>query len=112
IDVVYFDLEMTSDDLYERLEDLGYGPDDDLSHLHYYVLPSLYPLDGAVGGEEVVEIARYHEAEAVVIETTARATKGAENDADTLRAFYSYTGRPLKAEGRALLRTDHAGKDL
>jgi hypothetical protein len=111
VNVLYIDMEMTEDDLYERLDDLGYGPDDDLSHLHYYVLPSLFPLDGPVGGEEVVDMARVGDDRLVVIETTARATSGKENDADTLRAFYSYTGRPLKAEGRTLLRTDHAGKD-
>jgi hypothetical protein len=112
VDVVVFDLEMTEDDVFERLGEMGYGPDVDMSHLHYYVLPSLWPLDGALGGEEACEIARYHEAQAVIVDTAARAVAGKENDADTMRAFYAHTGRHLKAEGRALLRIDHAGKDL
>ena len=45
VSVVYIDAEMTAGDLQERLADLGYGPDDDLSHLHYYQLQNLPPLD-------------------------------------------------------------------
>jgi len=41
--VVYLDMEMTEDDLHERATDFGYGPDDDLSGLHYILLPSLPP---------------------------------------------------------------------
>ena len=39
IRILYIDLEMTEADLRERLTDLGYGPDDDLSNLAYYQLP-------------------------------------------------------------------------
>ena len=37
---------------------------------------------------------------------------GEENSADTIKNFYQHTGMPLKAAGIALLRIDHAGKDL
>jgi hypothetical protein len=50
LSVVYMDFEMTEDDVRERLVDLGYGPDDDLSRLAYYQLPSLPPLDSERGG--------------------------------------------------------------
>ena len=112
LNVVYFDLEMTEGDLYERLEDMGYGMESDLSHLHYYLLPSLPPLDTAEGGQAVLAIVRHHDADLVVIDTTSRVLEGPENDADTLRAFYLNTGLPLKADGRTLWRNDHAGKDL
>jgi hypothetical protein len=111
ITVLYVDLEMTESDLRERLTDLGYGPDDDLSRLHYYQLPPLPPLDGEFGGEILTSIASERGAALVVIDTMARAVSGAENDADTMRAFYRHTGRILKAAGIALLRLDHQGKD-
>jgi hypothetical protein len=112
IDVLYLDYEMTEDDLVERLENMGYGPHSDLSRLHYALLPSLPGLDEPEGGKVVVELARAVGAELVVIDTFGRAVHGDENDADTVRAWYRWTGLNLKAEGRAFVRVDHAGKDL
>ncbi len=111
VPVVYADYEMTEDDLRERLESFGYGPADDLSLLAYYQLPSLHPLDSAAGGAELAELARRNDAALVVIDTMARAVKGEENSADTMRDFFRFTGAELKREGRALLRLDHQGKD-
>ncbi len=110
--ILYIDLEMTEDDLRERLEDMGYGPDDDLSRLHYYLLPDLPPLDTAAGGRDLRDLAAAHDAEVVVIDTTTSATTGAENDADTIRAYWQHCGRLLKGDGRTVWRIDHAGKDL
>lgn len=110
--VLYLDLEMTADDLHERLEDMGYGPATNLEHLHYYVLPDLPPLDTPHGGQELVDLAAHHQAELVVIDTTTRGLSGNENDADTIRNFWRYTGSRLKAENRTMWRLDHAGKDL
>jgi len=111
IHVDYFDLEMTEDDLYERLEDMGYGPDVDLSHLHYYLLPSLPPLDTAEGGSAVEAIVVRDQAQVVVIDTMARVVKGEENESTTYRAFYQHTGLRLKMRGITGLRLDHSGKD-
>jgi hypothetical protein len=111
VPVVYVDMEMTAADLRERLEDLGYGPDDDLSQLRYYQLAPLPPLDSDEGGELMAEVAVSAGAELVVIDTMARAVEGDENSADTYRSFYRYTGRRLKAANIALLRLDHEGKD-
>lgn len=110
--VLYFDLEMTEGDLLERLEAMGYGRESDLSRLFYYLLPNLPPLDTAAGGEAVVALAREHEADIVVIDTTSRVISGKENDSDTVLAFYRHTGRPLKELGCTVVRLDHAGKDL
>jgi hypothetical protein len=112
VDVLYLDYEMTEDDLAERLENMGYGPTSDLSRLHYALLPSLPGLDEPEGGKVVVELARSVDAQLVVIDTFGRAVHGDENDADTVRAWYRWTGLHLKAEGRAFVRVDHAGKDL
>jgi len=110
-DIVYVDLEMTRADLRERLGDLGYGPGDDLSRLHYFQLQDLPPLDTEEGGQVLLAVAQEHQARLVVIDTMARAVRGEENSADTFRNFYACTGRRLKAGGIALLRLDHQGKD-
>jgi len=108
---LYLDAEQTEDDVYDRLIDLGYGPDDDLGPLVYCLLPDLPPLDTHEGGDHILELATGHKADLVVIDTTARVLEGAENDADTIRNYYRWTGRPLKAAGFASVRIDHAGKD-
>ena len=112
INVIYLDCEMTADDLRERLEDMGYGPETDLSHLHYYLLPNLPPLDSKAGGDAVVALAEIHNADLVIVDTMSRVIAGKENDSDSIRAFYMTTALPLKAAGRTILRLDHAGKDL
>lgn len=110
-DVIYCDMEMTEDDLYDRLTDLGYGPDSPLDRLHYYLLPALPPLDSAAGAAALLDLVAHHQATLVILDTMARVVAGEENDADTYRAFYRHTGRPLKALGVSLLRLDHGGKD-
>lgn len=109
-DILYLDYEMTEDDLWERLSDLGFGADVDMSHLHYSMLPSIFPLDSKEGADQIVRLAEAVHAQAVIIDTYSRAVKGEENDADTSRNFYRWTGMALKARGIACLRTDHAGK--
>ena len=109
--VVYLDLEMTEEDLRERLIDLGYCPADDLSNLHYYQLPMLPPLDSLEGGDVLMAIVKLHEPELVIIDTMARVVEGDENSADTYRSFYRCSGCRLKAAGVGLIRLDHQGKD-
>ena len=112
IHVLYLDYEMTADDLAERLEQMGFGAECDLSRLHYALLPSLPGLDQPEGGKAVVRLAEIVEADLVVVDTFGRAVHGDENEADTVRAWYRWTGLHLKHAGRAFLRVDHAGKDL
>lgn len=111
VDVVYMDYEMTEEDLRERIEDLGYGPDSDLSRLHYYLLPLLPALNTPAGGQVFEAIVSRHCARLVVLDTMARVVQGEENSSDTYRDFYRFSGQMLKATGCALLRLDHAGKD-
>jgi len=108
---LYVDHEMTTSDVRERLADMGYGPGDDLEPLAYHCLPSLAVLDSEAGGAEVLALALAHRAELVIIDTLGRAIGGEENSADTLHNYYRWTGSPLKANGIAALRLDHAGKD-
>jgi hypothetical protein len=109
--VVYLDMEMTQDDLYERASDMGYGPGDDLDRLHYVLLPSLPPLDTAEGGAALLEYVTGVGAEVVIIDTLARSVTGPESEADTLRNFFRHTGLPLKAAGVTWARADNMGKD-
>jgi AAA domain len=106
--VLYVDLENSLDDLVERLRDMGYQPAD-LDRLRYLSFPSLPALDSPAGGAEIAELAEYHDAALVVIDTVARVTVGEENNADTFRHLYRYTIAPLKAQRRAVVRLDHEG---
>ena len=109
VDVVYLDFENSPDDLYERLVDFGYGPDD-LSRLHYYSFPDLDTLDTAAGGAQVMALVERHAAALVVVDTTSRVIAGEENSADTFRALYRHTFLRLKRAGIAAVRLDHSGK--
>jgi hypothetical protein len=111
VDVLYLDYEMTEADLLERLGELGYGPDDDLSRLHYALLPSLPPLDTREGANAILGLVDKTGAQLAIIDTFGRAVEGDEDSADTVRAFYRHTGLALKAKGVTYLRTDHSGKD-
>ena len=111
VDVLYLDYEMTESDLFERMSELGYGPGHDFSHLHYAMLPSIFPLDSLEGASQIVRLAEAVNAQVVIIDTFSRAVKGGENESDTARDFYRYTGMALKSRGIACLRTDHSGKD-
>jgi len=112
LEIVYLDYEMTENDLRGRLQDMGYSKESDLSHFHYYLLPSLPPLDTQQGGEAVVNIAREHNADLVIIDTTSRVISGAESDSDSFRDFHQHSGRRLKEIGVTVWRLDHAGKNL
>jgi hypothetical protein len=111
VPVIYLDYEMNLNDLYDRLEILGYSEADDLSLLHYALIPNLSPLNTHEGAAELMAMVERTGAKVVVIDTTGRAVVGEENSADTYREFARTTGLALKQAGIALLRTDHAGKD-
>jgi hypothetical protein len=109
--VLYLDYEMTMVDVTDRLIDFGYGPEGDLTNLHYALLPTVPPLDTESGGRRLLAVAQHVGAELVIVDTTSRAVAGEENSADTFQDLYRYTGTLLKREGIAYLRIDHAGKE-
>jgi len=111
VHVLYLDYEMIESDLYERLEQFGYTEDDDLSHLHYALIPNLPPLNTTEGASAIMKLVELTKAEVVVIDTTGRAIDGEENSADSYREFARTTGLSLKRANIACIRTDHAGKD-
>ncbi|MHB9149784.1 MAG: DnaB-like helicase N-terminal domain-containing protein [Thermoleophilia bacterium] len=114
--VVYLDYEMSEDDIDERLVDMGYGPDTDLSRLQYALLPTLPPLDTDVGGIALAvhtdriqrEWPEHHVV--VIIDTIGRATAGPEDKSDTFRDFHRHTGMRLKRRGITWARLDHSGR--
>ncbi len=114
---IYLDYEMSTEDLMERLDDMGYGPGSDLSRLKYALLPTLPPLDTRAGGGALMTMVDGVQAEwpghhlVVIIDTISRAVAGEENSADTVRAFYAHTGIELKRRGVTWCRLDHGGKD-
>jgi len=115
--VVYLDYEMTEADLFERLDAMGYGPGVDLSRLRYALLPTLPPLDATAGAEalmallDAVQGAFPGHHMVVIVDTIGRAVAGAEDEADTFRAFYNHTGIGLKRRGITWARLDHSGHD-
>jgi hypothetical protein len=112
--VAYLDYEMTEDDVFERLTDMGYDEsyrDVFTEYFHYWLHPTLPPLDTKEGGLEIVEFCRDYSVDLLIIDTTGRAVEGPEDKADTFRAFHKHTGMLLKAAGITWLRSDHSGKD-
>jgi hypothetical protein len=112
INVIYLDYEMTPQDLNERLTDMGYDHDTDMSKLHYVLIPNFATLDTAEGANMVAELVELTGAQLVVIDTMGRAVAGEENSADTYRDYARHTGLKLKKMGVAVVRTDHAGKSI
>jgi len=110
--VLYLDYEMTGADLADRLDSMGIYEPAELVNLKYALLPALPSADTPEGGRDINRLAELVKADVVVLDTFSRAVEGDENDADTVRAFYRWTGIHLKAAGRAFIRIDHAGKDL
>ena len=80
--------------------------------MHYTNMFPWPPLDTARRRTAATQEALNVGAQLVVIDTLIRTVSGEENSADTIKNFYTHTGMALKAAGIALLRIDHAGKDL
>jgi len=109
--VMYLDQEMGEADLRERLRDMGYGPDDDLSRLYYYLHQPWPLLDTEAGGRTLLNAVQACGAEVLVIDTQSKVLEGDENDAGTMTRFFRYTLAPLKAKGSTVLLFDHVGRD-
>lgn len=112
--VLYIDMENTLDDLAERFEDYGLGPNHTLDGLTYLSLPRLPYLDTPEGGTELAAILDAYQlqpGDLVILDSLQRVIEGEENKADTLRAFYANAGIELKRRGLSVLRLDNTGKD-
>lgn len=108
--VLYIDKENTKRDVREKFGKMGYEGET-LPYLDYYSFPDLEFLDTEDGGQQLFALAKFHGAQLVIIDTLSRVVEGEENSNDTFTNFYKHTGVRLKAEGIAVVRLDHSGKD-
>jgi hypothetical protein len=114
--VMYFDFEMTEDDVQDRLEEMDLTPEDVPDNFLYFFRPMLPALDTPEGGQAFLDIiddyARPWCEQLVIIDTFSRVLgSGVENDNDPTIRFHRYTGMPLKERGVTVWRLDHKGKD-
>ena len=110
--VLYLDAENTLADLGERLRDMAYTPGDLGDRLIYVSFPTMAPLDSSMGGLDLLTLVEDHHPDIVVLDTLSRFVEGDENEAPTYHDLYRYSLVRLKALGIAVLRLDHAGKDM
>ncbi len=106
--VVYLDLQMTEEDLLERVEDMGLGPDD-LARVRYFLHPTLPLLDTREGGRALLDLLELHQPAALVIDTFSRVISGQDYTGADVREFYRWSAMHVKARGISLARLDHAG---
>lgn len=109
--VMYLDLENSRADLRTRFLDMGHTVES-LANLLYFPFPVLPALDTYAGGTQLVAMAEHYQPALIILDTTSRVIQGGENDSDTFRALYRYALVRIKALGIAVLRIDHAGKDV
>lgn len=110
--VLYVDYEMTDADVRDRLTDFGVDSSLDLSNLLYAMRTDDFTaLDTALGGAACMERVMADHPSVIIFDTFSRCVDGDENEADTVRAFFRHTGRPIKQRGISYLRLDHTGKD-
>lgn len=111
VKVAYLDYEMTEDDLLERIEEMGFTPDQLDGNLRYFLHPAIPMLDTPDGGSLLLDTLTAYGIQAVVIDTMSRVVAGEENNNDTYIKFYKHTGQRLKAAGIAMFRLDHEGHE-
>ena len=110
--VLYVDYEMTDADVRDRLTDFGIDASLDLSNLLYAMRTDDFTgLDTAAGGAACLARVDADHPDVIIFDTFSRCVDGDENEADTVRAFFRHTGRPIKSRGISYLRLDHTGKD-
>lgn len=109
--VVYVDQENREGDWADRMDAMGYGPDD-LDDLILFDLQSWPPLDTAAGGKSLLERVAVADPALVILDTFGKFIEGPEDKADTMLAVYRHTLAPLRRDGRAVFLLDHAGKDI
>ena len=111
VDVLVLDHENTpEDDVWPRLEEMGFKRDE-LAHFHFYSFPLMPGLDTKAGAAVLEALCERHHPAFVLLESFARVVEGAENESDTVRAYYANAGLVLKRRGITAARTDNTGHD-
>jgi hypothetical protein len=111
--VLYLDHENNEDDIFDRLENLGYSDAWDLLSVNmwYETFPDMPPLDTESGGVDLKAKVNAFNAEVIVIDTLSRVVQGKENASDTYDDMYRLSLKALKRDGVTILRLDHTGKN-
>ena len=112
--VIYLDMEMAEEDLYQRMTDFGYSVEHAQalqSNLLYAVLPVIPALNSQRGLGFVERLCDRYQPDVFIIDTFMKTLAGDENDAATVQEFTRLTGMLLKSRQIASGRADHYGKD-
>jgi KaiC/GvpD/RAD55 family RecA-like ATPase len=109
--VAYLDFENSAAlHVRTRIEDMGFARHD-LDDLVYFEHQWFDDFDSQKGGQQLLKIMKDYSCEAIVIDTSMRRLRGANDSSDTINAFYRFTLEPLTAAGYGVVLIEHTGKD-
>lgn len=115
--VAYLDFENSLEiHVKPRVEEMGFDPGfeleaESLSNLVYFSRQWFDDFDSANGGQQLLDLMEEHACEAIIIDTSMRRLKGANDSFDTLNAFYRHTLERLALAGYAVVPIEHTGRD-
>ena len=94
---------------------MGFGPGfereaESLGNLVYFSRQWFDDFDSIAGGQQLLDLMEDHACEAIIIDTSMRRLKGANDSFDTLNAFYRFTLERLALAGYAVVLIEHNGK--
>lgn len=114
--VAYLDFENSLEiHVKPRVEEMGFDPGfeleaESLSNLVYFSRQWFDDFDSIAGGQQLLDLMEDHACEAIIIDTSMRRLKGANDSFDTFNAFYRYTLERLALAGYAVVLIEHNGK--
>jgi|LakMenEpi03Aug12_release.lakeMendotaPanAssembly.Ray.scaffolds.fasta_scaffold203036_2 hypothetical protein len=114
--VAYLDFENSLEiHVKPRVEEMGFDPGfereaESLSNLVYFSRQWFDDFDSIAGGQQLFDLMKDHACEAIIIDTSMRRLKGANDSFDTLNAFYRFTLERLADAGYAVVLIEHNGK--
>ena len=110
--VAYLDFENNLDlHIKPRIVKMGFDIEpENLSNLVYFSRQWFDDFDSFEGGQQLLELMEDNACEALVIDTSMRRVKGANDSFDTLNNYYRFTLERLTAAGYAVVLIEHNGK--
>jgi len=114
--VAYLDFENSLElHVRSRIEEMGFDPGfeleaESLSNLVYFSRQWFDDFDSFEGGQQLLELMKDHACEAIIIDTSMRRIKGANDSFDTFNNYYRFTLERLAEAGYAVVLIEHNGK--
>jgi hypothetical protein len=114
--VAYLDFENNLElHVRSRIEEMGFDPGfeleaESLGNLVYFSRQWFDDFDSIEGGQQLLELMEDNACEAIIIDTSMRRVKGANDSFDTFNAYYRFTLERLTAAGYAVVLIEHPGK--